>query len=161
MHGCVSLSPCCDHSDSHAASRRFIRMIGARQMIAYAHASKVFASAWLAAFFLLVSMLCTACGSGAGSLPEKAEAEASSAEAYRICVRDEASNPVSGAVVQFCRDDLCLMGTTDESGRTAFAEPEGRYEVHVLKAPDGYLADEKTYAMTDIDEELVITLKAE
>ena len=65
-------------------------------------------------------------------------AEDEVADSYKVLVTDEAGKPVSGVSVQFCSDTECKMGITDEDGITAFNDPEGKYTVHILKAPDGF-----------------------
>ena len=61
---------------------------------------------------------------------------------YEVLVTDEAGEPVSGATVQFCSDTECILGTTDDSGVAVFDKEAGSYTVHVLKAPEGYAADD-------------------
>ena len=105
---------------------------------------------------ILFSLLAEACAASGAETPK--ETESAAAKEYRIVVQDEEKAPVEGVVIQFCREDLCLMGTTDESGTVAFAEPEGVYEVHVLKAPEGFPVPEQVYTTGSKYEELKIML---
>lgn len=71
--------------------------------------------------------------------PEQSESS------YRVLVIDSDSEPVEGATVQFCSDDECVLGVTDASGIAEFDFPEGKYEVHILKVPEGYVKDKTVY----------------
>ena len=83
----------------------------------------------------------------------------SNENAYRIYVVDQNSNPVVGAKVQFCTEDTCKIGTTDEIGAATFDDPEGIYQVHVLKAPDGYEVDDTIFATPDKYSDMTIVLQ--
>ena len=64
---------------------------------------------------------------------------------YRVIVIDEDGNPVPGVNVQFCSDTACMLGETDETGTAVFREEKGLYTVHILKAPEEYIAVEEEY----------------
>lgn len=83
---------------------------------------------------------------------------ANSENAYRIFVVDRDNKPVVGAMVQFCTNDICKIAPTDENGAAVFNDPEGVYEVHVLKAPEGYKANETVYKTPDTYSDLTIVL---
>ena len=69
---------------------------------------------------------------------------------YRVFVKDEEDNPVAEAIVQFCDDTSCRMGTTDENGCAVFEVPEEKsYEIHILKVPDDYEADAEAVCNTE------------
>ena len=97
--------------------------------------------------------------SAVGSLPEEpseeeteegqitAHVETNQDSLYRVIVIDEDESPISGVTVQFCSDTACMMGETDETGTAIFQEPQGRYTVHILKAPEEYIADEAEYTL--------------
>ncbi len=95
----------------------------------------------------------------AGGDAGTANAAASSESAYRIFVVDTAGNAIEGAMVQFCTADTCKVAATDASGCAAFADPEGVYEVHVLKAPDGYKPNETLYHTSETYGDLTIVLE--
>lgn len=78
---------------------------------------------------------------------------------YRIYVVDQYSNPVVGAKVQFCTSDTCKIGTTDETGAAVFDDPEGIYQVHVLKAPKGYKVDDTVLETPDRYGDMTIVLR--
>ena len=44
---------------------------------------------------------------------------------YEVLVTDRAGKPVAGAVIQFCSDTECIMGTTDEKGIASFDREAG------------------------------------
>ena len=59
--------------------------------------------------------------------------------AYRVIVSDNNGDPVEGAVIQFCDDVTCSFQRTDAEGVATFTvEAQKVYDVHVLKAPEGY-----------------------
>lgn len=81
------------------------------------------------------------------------------ASAYEVLVNDAAGKPVPGVTIQFCSDTECIMGTTDDSGRAVFEKEAGVYTVHVLKAPEGYAADEAEYPAPAEPGRVTIVLK--
>ena len=95
----------------------------------------------------------------ASSDPDTAEASADAV--YRIIVLDEDSNPVEGTMVQFCTDEICKVAATDADGAAVFEEVPGVYEVHILKAPEGFKADETVYHTEDQYGDMTITLEKE
>ncbi len=98
-------------------------------------------------------------GEAAEAAPE-ADVAANDSGAYRVIVRDEDGNPVKGAVVQFCDDTTCSLQKTKADGVATFATEEQKvYEVHVLKVPEGYAADEGVYKTLDTFSDVNITLK--
>ncbi len=80
---------------------------------------------------------------------------------YQVQVNDEAGQPVAGATIQFCSDEECVMGTTDDKGVATFDKEAGSYTVHVLKAPDGYAKDDTEYEAPEKPGTLTIVLKKE
>jgi len=83
-------------------------------------------------------------GEETGAKDGEPAASAGDARAYRIFVT-EGGKPVEGAMIQFCSAEACFVGKTDADGMAVFEQPEGEYEVHVLKAPEGYAPVETTY----------------
>ena len=83
------------------------------------------------------------------------------ANAYRIFVVDQSANPVVGAMVQFCTADTCQIGKTDENGMASFDDPEGVYEVHILKVPKGYVKNESLYTTPETYSDMTIVVEAE
>ncbi len=90
------------------------------------------------------------------ALPTAAE---NSEGAYRVIVLDADGEPVQDAAVQFCDDTTCNLGKTDAEGVARFELPEGtEYIVHVLKAPEGFEADENEYRTLSVYSDVVIVL---
>ena len=79
---------------------------------------------------------------------------------YTVTVVDEGGNPISGAMVQLCKD-TCYPGVTNESGQAQFSLAEDTYKVSFLQLPNGfaYVDAEEFYFDGDATE-LTITLKA-
>ena len=96
---------------------------------------------------------------GAGKCGADAGVTANDAGMYRIYVADESGKPVEGATVQFCSDSSCLLGKTDAQGLASFAEPEGNYTVHILKAPADFEKNTTEYTMPAAYSDLSIVLK--
>ena len=92
--------------------------------------------------------------------PNGASADRGNAAEYRIICVDENGQPVAGCTVQFCSDDTCLLGKTDENGIAAFQEPPGHYTVHLLKPPAGYAKDSTEYTAPEVYGDVIITLEA-
>ena len=88
-------------------------------------------------------------------------AESAGTEGYQVQVTDDAGDPVSGAMVQFCSDSECMMGVTDDAGMAQFDQPAGSYTVHVLKVPEGFAADSTEYAAPEEPGLIAITLAKE
>lgn len=59
---------------------------------------------------------------------------------YNVYVRDQYGGPVPGAVIKFC-DEACQLYTTDDEGIITFAGRPVRYNVQILKMPEGYSCD--------------------
>ena len=89
---------------------------------------------------------------------ESKNSYANSDNLYRIKVVDESSDPVAGAMVQFCTDDTCKMAVTDSNGEATFNDPPGVYEVHVRKVPQGYKDNNNSYKTEDYYSDLVIVI---
>lgn len=69
---------------------------------------------------------------------------------YRVYVCDPDGNPVEGAFIQFCDDTTCAFKPTDANGLAEFSvDAEKVYEVHVLKVPEGFRQDERSYETLD------------
>ena len=89
---------------------------------------------------------------------EDGSAAPNNEQAYRVIVSD-GEKPVEGVMIQLCTADTCSLGKTDAEGTAVFLQPEGEYEIHVLKAPDGYAADETVYKTPPTYSDVNITLK--
>ena len=82
-------------------------------------------------------------------------------EVYRVFVKDEAGEPVSGVMVQFCSESLCMMEVSDEDGMASFDNKPDHYTVHMLRVPEGFAGDETEYEMLDTYSDLTVVLKSE
>lgn len=79
---------------------------------------------------------------------------------YRVYVCDLDGNPVEGAFIQFCDDTTCAFKPTDTNGLAEFSvDAEKVYEVHVLKVPEGFRQDERTYETLDSYSDVNIILE--
>ena len=74
---------------------------------------------------------------------------------------DQDSNPVKGVTVQICTDQICTVAPTDADGFASFEEPEGVYEVHILKVPDGYKGTEEVFDTEATYGDVNITIEKE
>ena len=83
----------------------------------------------LALLFALV--LCTGC----------AAATEDGNAAYTVSIVDQNGDGVEGVALQVCNESSCMLYTSDEKGVCSFELPEGEYEVHILKLPEGYEGD--------------------
>lgn len=81
--------------------------------------------------------------------------------AYTIKVVDEAGDPVPGAMIQICDDATCAVAVTDENGSATHVAAPYAYEIHLLKAPEGYAKVTETFHMEPAGGELTITLQKE
>ncbi len=80
---------------------------------------------------------------------------------YRIYVSDTDGKGVSGVMIQFCDDSTCRVDMADDTGLVVFKVDEADYDVHVLKQPQGYKADNTEYKMPDEYSDLYIILEKE
>ena len=103
---------------------------------------------------LVLALGLAGCGKKPAEAPAEAAAPAEEAVqetaeeisgSYLVLVMDEENAPIPGTSIQFCSDTTCIMGETDETGIAAFDQEPGHYTVHILKAPEGYAADDTEY----------------
>lgn len=80
---------------------------------------------------------------------------------YSVKVVDEDGNPISGAMVQLCKD-TCLPGATGENGVAEFKTVEDDYKVSFMMLPTGYTysTDAAEFYFDAGSYELTIILKA-
>ena len=80
---------------------------------------------------------------------------------YRVIVTDESGAAVQGVMVQFCSDQMCLMGETGADGIATFEnQEEGVYTVHVYSVPECFAEDATEYPAPETYGDVNITLKA-
>lgn len=78
---------------------------------------------------------------------------------YAVCVTDEEGHPLSGAMVQVCDAASCRLEKTDENGRILLTLPRFAYEVHLLRAPQGYSLPNEAILMPEEGGRWEITLQ--
>jgi len=67
-------------------------------------------------------------------------------EKYCVYVFDTDGKPVEGAIIQLCDEKSCTFQRTDANGLATFEGMEQKvYDIHVLKVPEGFRQDEKSY----------------
>lgn len=80
-------------------------------------------------------------------------------DGYVIAVIDEGGSPIEGVMVQLCDESTCMAAFTDAEGVIRHAGNGQPIEVHVLKAPEGYAANDEVYSLPESGGSLTITLK--
>lgn len=60
---------------------------------------------------------------------------------YTVRCEDENGEPISGVTLQVCNDSTCSVYVTDANGECVMTLAADNYEIHVLKAPEGYSFD--------------------
>lgn len=82
---------------------------------------------------------------------------------YTVTVTDEGGNPVSGAMIQLCQGEMCLLpAATNAEGVVTFnVAEEAAYEAKFLALPAGfdYTTEEQVFHFNGATE-LTIVLKA-
>ena len=117
---------------------------------------KIITFAVILCMSIAVLAACGGSGSDSGSsIPENP------GDVYRVIVNDESGAAVQGVMVQFCSDQMCMMGETDADGIAAFDNQEsGDYYVHVYSVPEGFAEDATEYPVPETYGDVNITLKA-
>ena len=91
------------------------------------------------------------------------EEEAPVGVVYTVTVTDEGGNPISGAMIQLCQGEMCLLpAATNAEGVVTFTvEEEAAYEAKFLALPAGfdYTTEEQVFHFNGATE-LSIVLKA-
>lgn len=105
---------------------------------------------FLVLFAALCLLLCmTACGNSTTGNTEPAETSAvvetttaaatESTPAFEVTVVDSEGNPVSGVMLQVCKD-TCFPAVTDANGVASFnIEVTAEHKLSVLSCPEGYV----------------------
>ena len=82
--------------------------------------------------------------------------------AYRVFVYDQEGKPLEGAMIQFCDDYTCTVQVTGADGAAVFpADTQNVYEVHVLKAPEGFRQDQSIFRTLGVWSDVRIYLDRE
>ena len=101
----------------------------------------------LALCLMLILALCLFAGCGKKS--------------YEVLVTDQGGSPLAGVAVQFCSDTECIMGQTDAKGIAVFEKGAGKYTVHILSVPQGYILDKTEYPAPSEPGRMTIKIDAE
>ncbi len=65
---------------------------------------------------------------------------------YTVTVKDQDGNPVAGARVMMCQDELCMNPVkTGEDGVATFQLDEATYRAKLAALPEGYTGDMENY----------------
>jgi len=98
----------------------------------------------------------------AGDAPAAAAALPAEVE-YALTFVDESGAPLTGVLANICDESTCTVAVSDAAGRAVFTAAPYAYDVHIIKAPDGYAVDsDAAWKLDPAGGELVITLaKAE
>lgn len=78
---------------------------------------------------------------------------------YVMAVTDEDGQPVAGVMLQICDEATCMVAATDEAGMVTHIASRYPYEIHVLKAPEGYERVSDVFTFPEEGGELLIELK--
>lgn len=115
----------------------------------------------LMCFILILMLMLGLCACG-GEAPQPEATEAASADmvTYTVHVEDETGAPLSGVMVQICKD-VCIPGMTDAAGDAVFTVAEDDYKVSILALPDGYTysTQEMEFHFEDGAEKITLVLK--
>ena len=82
---------------------------------------------------LLIAVLVFSLAACGGEKKTEADAET----VYTVHVEDENGAPMSGVMVQLCKD-VCMIGATDTEGNAVFSTAADDYKVSILSLPEGY-----------------------
>lgn len=78
---------------------------------------------------------------------------------YTLRCVDETGAAISGVTLQVCNDSTCSVYVTNESGECVLTLPSDNYDIHVLKAPEGFTFDSGAVINAPIEGgEVTITL---
>ena len=76
-------------------------------------------------------------------------AEAETEATYTVTVVDQDGEPVPGAYVNFCTDELCQTTQASEDGVITFVGAPQAYHLQILKLPEGYSFDPEEEIWTE------------
>ena len=100
----------------------------------------------------------------AGNSEADSESESEEGVVYTIKVVDESGNPVSGVMVQLCKDS-CVPKVTNSDGLAEYPvdEVEDGYKASITKLPEGYVyeGEENVYYEEDATEVTLVVKAAQ
>lgn len=71
--------------------------------------------------------------------------------AYILRCEDENGERIPGVTLQVCNESTCSVYVTDANGECVLTLPADNYEIHVLKAPEGYTVDSNAVVTAPIE----------
>lgn len=89
------------------------------------------------------------------------EEEIPSEVTYSVRYVDQNGNPVAGAMLQVCDDNICQVFVSDDNGVCTFTLPPYGYELHTLSVPNGYVLNTEVYIAEELGGDLTITIVKE
>jgi len=94
---------------------------------------------------------------------DEAAAETSAEVEHILLFTDAEGNPLAGVTANLCDETTCSVVVSDESGRAVFTGAPKAYDVHVLRAPEGFAADPSAAFLTSPQggETVIVVEKAE
>ena len=98
-------------------------------------------------------------GSGEGS--SSGETVEDGRVTYTITVVDEDGNPISGAMVQICKDTCLPCGATNADGVVTVTTVEDDYKVSFMTPVAGYVTEGLEFYFDEGSTEMLIILTAE
>lgn len=110
---------------------------------------------------LLSGLLALSCGREALSAGQAGASIQAAQAQYQVLVTDAQGQPLAGAMVQLCTDTLCQVLVTDASGRIDYTGAPYAYQVHLLRAPQGFLAPAEAFTLPAQGGSLTIALARE
>lgn len=78
---------------------------------------------------------------------------------YVISVTDAEGQPLSGTTIRICDASTCQIVVTDGTGSVTHTATAYPYEIHVLKAPEGYARTTEAYVFPQEGGEMTIVLE--
>lgn len=70
---------------------------------------------------------------------------------YTVLCVDQRGNPVEGVLLQVCNDEVCQVFITDGAGKAIFEAEAYPWEIHILQAPEQYVADPSQVVLAPVE----------
>ena len=70
---------------------------------------------------------------------------------YTLRCEDENGERIAGVTLQVCNDTTCSVYVTNANGECVLTLPADNYEIHILKAPEGYTFDSEIVVAAPIE----------
>lgn len=95
--------------------------------------------------FLVAGLI--ALSGGAVQSPAAPAAQATAEASYQVLVTDGEGRPLAGVMVQLCTEVFCQVFQTDEAGQVHYTGAPYTYQVHLLRAPQGYQTPAEAFTL--------------